>query len=717
MRLFPRREAASRRLLRRLGRSVIESLGLARRHKKALHQLVAPGRVPWGPDTAPQSAAAGCAGSGGGRPRGRIVLVSGEPETPGHAYRVARLARAADALGHEVDVLTADELCPAWWRDRIPAPAIVIVWRARARPPLEKAIEAWRAAGASILFDVDDLMIDPALATPQVIDGIRSMGLATADVRATYEGMRRAMLLADACLAPTAALAEAIERAGRPCLVLPNGFDEETYRVSREAALRRRGEPPADGLFRIGYASGSRTHQRDFAVAAPAVARLLARRPDCRLVLFREPRRGTPLLDVEEFPALAGLEDRIEWRALVPLARLPEELARFDVNLAPLEVGNPFCEAKSELKYFEAALVEVPTIASPTAPFRGSIRHGQTGLLADSTDSWHAHLEALGQDAALRHRLGRAALHDVLHRYGPDGRRERLRTVLARLHGPPEERSQAFRPHATAAGGAQGTDALQVPEPVPAIPPFDVLRRTGSTRIADVAVVVPLFNYGHYVLEALESVAAQSLASVELVVVDDASTDDSVALVDRWITSRGGRFVSATLARNRENAGLALTRNAAFSLGEAAFVFPLDADNTLEPRCLAALFERLARSTASAAHPTLQHFGATHRCRPAEPWSPDRLRRGNYIDAMALIRRSAWAAVGGYRKGAFVGWEDYDLWCRFVEKGFWSEAVPEAVAGYRVHPESMMRQQTNPALDAVVAAIRAEHPWLTVRAA
>jgi glycosyltransferase involved in cell wall biosynthesis len=716
MRLLPRRDAESRRFLRRLGRSVVEALGLARRHEQATHRLVAPGRVPWGPDDRSRPPAAGCAGPGGDRPLRRMVLVSGEPETPGHAYRVARLARAADMLGFEVDVLAADDLSPAWWRERIPAPAIVVVWRARARPPLEKAIHVWRTAGASILFDVDDLMIDPALATPQVIDGIRSMGLSPADVRATYEGIRRAMLLADACLAPTAALAEAIERAGRPCLVLPNGFDEEAYRISREAVLRRREEAP-DGLFRIGYASGSRTHQRDFAVAAQAVAGVLARRPDCRLVLFREPRRGTPLLDVGEFPSLAGLEDRIEWRALVPLARLPEELARFDVNIAPLEVGNPFCEAKSELKYFEAALVEVPTIASPTAPFRGCIRHGQTGLLADSTDAWHSHLESLCQDASLRLRLGRSALHDVLHRYGPDGRRESVRIALARLHGPPEHRSQAFRPVANAAADAAVAGGHGATEPLPVLPAFEVLRRTGSARLADVAVVVPLFNYARYVLEALESVAAQSLSSLELVVVDDASDDDSAALVDRWIASRGGRFVSATLARNRENAGLALTRNAAFSLAEAALVFPLDADNTLEPRCLAALLDRLARSSASAAHPTLQHFGAAHRCRKAEPWSPDRLRRGNYIDAMALIRRSAWAAVGGYRKGAFVGWEDYDLWCRFVELGLWSEAVPEAVAGYRVHAESMMRQETNPALDAVVAAIRAEHPWLTVRAA
>jgi hypothetical protein len=73
--------------------------------------------------------------------------------------------------------------------------------------------------------------------------------------------------------------------------------------------------------------------------------------------------------------------------------------------------------------------------------------------------------------------------------------------------------------------------------------------------------------------------------------------------------------------------------------------------------------------------------------------------------------------VGGYTKGGFVGWEDYELWCKFVEAGLWSDPVPDAVAGYRVHGASMLDTQTNKSKQSVVDAIRAEHPWLTVQAA
>jgi len=736
MRLFPRRDHPLRRRLRGWGRTVIERLGLRRAPTTPRFQLDR-----WDGRNAD------------GTPRPHIVFISGEPDTPGHTYRVERPAQAAAELGWTVDIVPVLDLEPEWWRRRAPHPAVVVIWRARHSALLERAVTAWRQRGSRILCDLDDHMVDPAIARPEIIDAIRSLGLSAARVAEHYAAIRRTLDLADACLVPTAPLAAAVEACGVRALVLPNGFDRETYRASREAVLRRAAEAAeSDGLVRIGYAAGSRTHQRDFAAVAPALARVLRAHPECRLVLFREPRRRAPLVDVGECPALAGLRDQIEWRPFVPLGRLPEELARFDINLAPVEVGNVFCEAKSELKYFEAALVGVPTIAAPTEPFRTAITSGHTGFLAADTAAWHDCLEQLVTDTDLRRRMGQAALHDVLHRYGPEARSARLDEMLAEVRGvrparsspPPAswfaaERSVEIRqtrapdrqaalaqvlgdllPAVPVAAGAPhitaGVERPSAPR-LPDVPRTRIVRRQAGTRLAQVAVVVPLFNYADLVTEALASVAGQSLDSLELVVVDDCSTDGSLAVADAWLARHGGRFAATTLLQTVGNQGLAPARNAGFAAAEAAFIFPLDADNTLEPRCLWLLLEKLLTTSAAAAHPTLQHFGSSFKCVPAQPWSPERLRRGNYIDAMALIRKSVWAAVGGYTKGDFTGWEDYDLWCRFVEHGFWSEAVPEAVAGYRVHRGSMLKSTTEPALDRVVAAIRREHPWLTVRGA
>ena len=70
---------------------------------------------------------------------------------------------------------------------------------------------------------------------------------------------------------------------------------------------------------------------------------------------------------------------------MVPLHHLPDEIARFDINLAPLEPDNPFCDAKSELKYFEGALAGVCTIASPVGPFRRGDKARRDRLLRPPT--------------------------------------------------------------------------------------------------------------------------------------------------------------------------------------------------------------------------------------------------------------------------------------------------------------------------------------------
>lgn len=684
---MPRRDHPIRKAIRDSGNTLIKAVGLKRlRRKKPLG--IEPASV------------------GAGGPH--VVCVSGEPRfLAGHMYRVERCARSLAELGYSVDVVAVDALNADWWKRKAPSPAVVLIWRAAWNRNLREAVSAWRGQGAKIIFDVDDYMFDPEIAKAKIIDGIRSQKIAEQDVVDHYAKIRETLTWADACVVPTEELAKGVELCDRPALISVNGFDADTYRVSREAVLRRRSET-SDGLVRIGYASGSRTHQRDFGVAAPAVARVLRERPECRLVLFRDSRSGRELLDLSEFPDFEGLEEQVEWRPATSLTRLPEELARFDVNIAPLEVGNVYCEAKSELKYFEAALVGVPTVASPTQPFRAAITNGMTGYLAEDPESWYQCLDALVADGGLRSRVGQAAFHHVLHRYGPDGRRQRLASIMGRILGTAAESTSAFR--------LECIDRVSEVR-LPHVPQAEVLYRQGDTAIAKVAVVVPLYNYAGFVVEALNSVKKQTLDSIELVVVDDCSTDTSAKVAADWIERNGRRFVSATLLRNVHNQGLPLTRNVGFAHAEAPFVFPLDADNTIDPRCLWLLLERMLNSGCSAAHPTLQRFGKCSMRNAAQLWSPDRLRRGNYIDAMALIRKSAWAHVGGYTKGGFVGWEDYELWCKFVEAGLWSDPVPDAVAGYRVHGSSMLDTQTNKSKQSVVDAIRAEHPWLTVQAA
>jgi hypothetical protein len=124
---------------------------------------------------------------------------------------------------------------------------------------------------------------------------------------------------------------------------------------------------------------------------------------------------------------------------MLPWTELAEVLRDVDVNLAPLEPGSRFNEAKSAIKWLEAALVETPTVASPTEPFCEAIRVGENGVLASSPDEWHDAIAALLADDAWRKRIGARARRDALLRWSPHLQGRRYLALLERVAAYPRQ--------------------------------------------------------------------------------------------------------------------------------------------------------------------------------------------------------------------------------------------------------------------------------------
>lgn len=629
----------------------------------------------------------------------RVIYVSGEPGTPGHLYRVLRPMAACRG---EAGWMAATEI-PSRIKE-IEAAEILVLWRTPWNEQIGQAVDAARRSGTKIIFDVDDLMIDPDLARLDVIDGIRTQHLTEDSVRTHYNAVKRSMASADLCLATTEELADQMRRLWMPAQVLPNGFDHEILILAR-LAVRRRQKEPDDGLIRIGYAGGSKTHQRDFSVCVDAVAEVLREMPECRLVLFRSEDGRTPILDADEFPDLRRLERQIEWRNFVPPEELPNEIARFDVNLVPLEVGNPFCEAKSELKFFEAALVDVPTIASPTGPFRRAIHDGRSGFLASTPEEWRVSLRRLVEDPALRKMIAKEAHRAVLWPYGPEKRDARVESLFDIVRG------GAPAARAFAASIVDDEQSDQIPITIPAA---EVVFQSDYLKAAQVTVIIPLYNYSRFVVEALESVRASTLEVVDLLVIDDCSTDDSLAVALEWVRENARRFNRLQVLKTAVNSGLAFTRNVGFDRADTPWVMPLDADNRLLAECLAECLRAARESGAAFAYPVIRQFGDASELMGTAEYDPVRLSNGNYIDAMALVSRAAWARVGGYSH-IQGGWEDFDFWCRMAELGLRGQKVSnQPLAEYRVHGTSMIKQAiAEPAkLHNMMNDLQARHRWL-----
>ncbi|HVV38083.1 MAG TPA: glycosyltransferase [Acidimicrobiales bacterium] len=343
--------------------------------------------------------ASGETSSGVGR---RVLFLVGIDGAP-LRYRAFLPAEALGLLGVHADVrYYSDASVPELARQ---ADAIV-VYRVPATAEVLDVIAAARARGVVVLYDVDDLIFDPELAAE-----IPALSILPPDEAALWlEGVRRYRTAMEACdgfVGSTAGLcAHAAAVTGMPTYRFPNGVGLLVGQQS-DAALRK---PRTAGPVRMGYLSGTNTHDHDWAMVEPAVAAVLARHPDVELWLV-----GL----VTPSPALDAYAARVKRIGFTEWTALPKVLRDLDVNLAPLTAGSRFNEAKSAIKWLEAALVATPTVASPTEPFREAVQHGRNGLLAETLDEWTAALEALVTEPALRARIGARARRDALLRWSP----------------------------------------------------------------------------------------------------------------------------------------------------------------------------------------------------------------------------------------------------------------------------------------------------------
>lgn len=229
-----------------------------------------------------------------------------------------------------------------------------------------------------------------------------------------------------------------------------------------------------------------------------------------------------------------------------------------------------------------------------------------------------------------------------------------------------------------------------------------------------VSVIVTLFNYAAFLPECLDSVAKQHHRPLELIVVDDGSSDESIETARNWMTAHGDEFERCLLIQHGENYGLSQSRNTAFAACKSEYAFVLDADNAIYPRAIGRLLTALSTSEAGAAYSQLEMFGAVTKLGMADVWDVEYFKKGNFVDAMGLIAKSAWREVGGYTNMNY-GWEDYEFWCKFIEHDITGVFVPEILCRYRVHGTSMTADIVagqNLKLVRVIHEITALHPWL-----
>ena len=205
-----------------------------------------------------------------------------------------------------------------------------------------------------------------------------------------------------------------------------------------------------------------------------------------------------------------------------------------------------------------------------------------------------------------------------------------------------------------------------------------------------VSIIMPAYNAGQTIQQAIQSVVDQTHQRRELIVIDDGSSDDTAAIV------RG--FGEAVRYHRQQNAGPAVARNCGIRLSRFPWVAFLDADDVWLPEKLSTQLEAVGKSGARAVYTNCRNFGSIDRVAEFRSEQPmpsgdvfEDLLHDNFLTLSTLmIRRDALRAANGFLS-EMTGAEDWDLWLRLAADGVEFEPVAEPLVLYRWQDNSFSK--------------------------
>jgi glycosyltransferase involved in cell wall biosynthesis len=241
-----------------------------------------------------------------------------------------------------------------------------------------------------------------------------------------------------------------------------------------------------------------------------------------------------------------------------------------------------------------------------------------------------------------------------------------------------------------------------------------------TTNKIEVSVIIPNYNYGHYIKQCINSVLESEFDHnlLEIIIVDDASPDNSIDIIEHF---RNNSKTKIHLLKQNSNMGLAKARNAGIKKASGKYLFLLDSDNYIGKNCIKIHYDFLSANTEYAAcYAPIQKFDdQTARMLNMfsnQQYDYDKLLYGNYIDAMAMIKKEAVLELGLYDEDMpYSGWEDYELWLRMGSNGkkvYFIDGKP--LSFYRVHENSMIRSLQTDTIGALAAYISEKYALDTV---
>lgn len=313
-------------------------------------------------------------------------------------YRVDHQVEQLMSNGMTADIIYDDRLTS----DKISYYRAFVFCRYPHTEHAENFIKEAKKYNKTIIFEIDDLVFDT-----RFTDSISTVQNMSKEDRDLYDsGVARCgktLELCDYAIATTQPLADELlkHKSIKDVYVNRNVASDEM--VSRSSQAVEEVSRDKESVT-IGYFSGSITHNEDFEMILPDIIRIMEKYPKVKIHIGG-------ILD--EQSELTRFGDRITTSGFVDWRRLPHEIRKCDINLAPLAQKSIFNEAKSEIKWLEAALVQTVTVATDFGAFNTEVKNGKTGVLVKDNEGWFKAIEGLIKDGNRRNIIAKTAYNDV----------------------------------------------------------------------------------------------------------------------------------------------------------------------------------------------------------------------------------------------------------------------------------------------------------------
>lgn len=298
---------------------------------------------------------------------------------------------------------------------------VFIFFRCPITDTIREFIKLAKQHNKTVIFDIDDLVIDT-----KYTDSIKYLKKLSAEEKANYDSgvdrMRETLGMCDSAITTTERLASELKNyvpevyinrntASNRMVELSNQavYDRDVLAVKdiklaknkkeKEEIILAKKKMSESSKIKIGYFSGSITHNDDFTMILPVITRIMKENSNVELHIVGE-------LDIPH--ELQPFKNRVIANPFVDWEKLPELIASVDINIAPVE-QSIFNEAKSENKWVEASLVKVVTVASDVGAMKKMIFNGETGFLCSDNEEWYEALTKLINDSNYRKQIAEKA--------------------------------------------------------------------------------------------------------------------------------------------------------------------------------------------------------------------------------------------------------------------------------------------------------------------